>query len=111
MSDTPHAPSSGRLDSGAIPRYDRGRKRALGKRTPWPHLAKAWPGVQRPEALFTGCKAFAPAARLSALALLVAAVTLVTPAAARSLESLLIVSDGAEYDAAGYSRVVSVGRT
>jgi hypothetical protein len=57
-------------------------------------------------ALLTAWKAFAPAA----LALLVAAVSTTTPAAARPLDSLLIVADGAEYDAAGYSRVVSIGR-
>ena len=55
---------------------------------------------------FTAWKAVAPAA----IALLVAAVSLTTPAAAGPLDNLLIVADGAEYDAAGYSRVVSIGR-
>jgi hypothetical protein len=51
------------------------------------------------------------AARLSAIALLVAAVSLAMPAAARSLDSLLIVAEGAEYDATGYGGVASIGRS
>jgi hypothetical protein len=71
---------------------------------------RAW-RVQRPSIFFTACKAFArAAARLFAVALLLVAVWLAMPAAARSLDSLLIVADGAEYDAAGYSRVVTIGR-